>query len=569
METRACQNCKNDFTIEPDDFSFYEKIGVPAPTFCPECRMVRRMCWRNVRSLYKRECGLCKKSLISMYSTGHSAPVFCTDCFAGDVWNQYATGKDVDYSIPFFQQVRELFEVAPRSFAYHTGSLINSEYTNYSADNKNAYLSYSVIGCEDVMYSDSIDKSKNTLDCSSVQKLDSCYSNVDCEGNYNSCYMVNSQNCIDSYFLYDCANCQDCALSCNLRNQRFVFKNQKLTKEEYENAVLELKLTSSTGVEKTKKIFDSMLKEDAVHRYAQIINSPDVTGDHISNSRNIVYGFDVHNCENIKYASRVLLNTKDSYDLQGLAQGELIYEAVAASFGTYNDHFCYITLGSKDCEYSLILRNCSDCFGCVGLTNAKYCILNKQYEKDEYFVEVEKIKKHMMDMPFIDVIGRKYFYGEFFPHEFSPFAYNETVALDNFPIHEEEAKGRGFNWKERERREYTTTLLSKDLPDYIGEVEDSIMAETIACPNDGNTLFQCTVAYKIHPNELQFYKQKGIPLPRYCPNCRHYARLIYRNPMRLYTRTCNNGCGTEFQSTYAPDRPEKVYCEGCYQKEVL
>jgi hypothetical protein len=27
-ETRICQNCKKDFTIEPDDFGFYEKMKV-------------------------------------------------------------------------------------------------------------------------------------------------------------------------------------------------------------------------------------------------------------------------------------------------------------------------------------------------------------------------------------------------------------------------------------------------------------------------------------------------------------------------------------------------------------
>ena len=37
-ETKNCQNCKNDFTIEVDDFSFYEKIGVDVPKICSECR---------------------------------------------------------------------------------------------------------------------------------------------------------------------------------------------------------------------------------------------------------------------------------------------------------------------------------------------------------------------------------------------------------------------------------------------------------------------------------------------------------------------------------------------------
>ena len=41
-ETKVCQNCKKDFVIEPDDFAFYEKMKVPAPTFCPDCRMTQR-----------------------------------------------------------------------------------------------------------------------------------------------------------------------------------------------------------------------------------------------------------------------------------------------------------------------------------------------------------------------------------------------------------------------------------------------------------------------------------------------------------------------------------------------
>ncbi|MBI5622130.1 DNA-directed RNA polymerase, partial [Candidatus Falkowbacteria bacterium] len=30
----------------------------------------------------------------------------------------------------------------------------------------------------------------------------------------------------------------------------------------------------------------------------------------------------------------------------------------------------------------------------------------------------------------------------------------------------------------------------------------------------------------------------------------------------------NAGCTNEFETTYAPERPERVYCEECYQKEI-
>jgi len=203
------------------------------------------------------------------------------------------------------------------------------------------------------------------------------------------------------------------------------------------------------------------------------------------------------------------------------------------------------------------------------LINAKFCIFNKQYTEDEYHVLVAKIKQHMMDMPYIDQQGRVFAYGEFFPYDMSPFGYNETNAHDFFNLSKEKALEKGYRWFDRPKREYTATKNSIELPDGIDDVESSITNEVISCPNNGNPDFQCATAYRITADELQFYKLKKLPLPRYCPNCRHYARLKYRNPMRLVTRTCSNGCGNTFQTTYTPNRPEKVYCESCYQKAVL
>lgn len=44
-ETKTCQNCKQKFSIELEDFDFYKKISVPPPTFCPKCRLQRRLAW--------------------------------------------------------------------------------------------------------------------------------------------------------------------------------------------------------------------------------------------------------------------------------------------------------------------------------------------------------------------------------------------------------------------------------------------------------------------------------------------------------------------------------------------
>ena len=69
----------------------------------------------------------------------------------------------------------------------------------------------------------------------------------------------------------------------------------------------------------------------------------------------------------------------------------------------------------------------------------------------------------------------------------------------------------------------------------------------------------------------------NLPLPRLCPNCRHYTRLKQRNPLKLWHRTCmcdneNHGhkgkCQAEFETSYSPERPEIVYCEGCFNREI-
>jgi hypothetical protein len=574
-ETRTCQNkgiskyCSGEFVIDPEDFVFYEKIKVPPPTFCPECRMIHGMTWRNCRSLYRRNCDACDKVVISMYSKEPTPKVYCMDCWNSDNRNPLKQGMDVDFSMHFFEQFNLLRKNSPILFAHHTGVNINSEYTNYIANDKNVYLCYSAIDCEDCMYSENIDKSKNSFDNFTVSKLDQCFENIDSVGNFNSNFLIKSENCIDSSFLYDCVNSSNCFMSSNLRNQSYYFYNQKLNKEEYLKKIEELEMNKYSNLEKLKNDFKDLISNKAINKYAQILSSENVTGDYISNSKNIQNSFNVKDSENIKHSYRVLMSAKDSYDNIGLAQGELIYSSIATSFGTYKNNFTYLCVGSKECEYSMMCKNSSNCFGCVGLVNAKYCILNKQYSKEEYFEMVEQIKKHMNEMLYFDSKNRIFKYGEFFPYEFCPFGYNETNAHDFYPINKEEAIHSGYLWFDRLDRNYNITLNSNDLADDILNVDDSILNQVISCAGNGNQLTQCAAAFRIVREELAFYRNKKLPLPRYCPNCRHYERLSKRNPLKLWHRSCmKEGCTNEFETSYAPDRPEIVYCEKCYQQEV-
>ena len=587
-EIKSCQNCKKDFIIESDDFVFYKKIGVPPPTWCPDCRFVRRLTFINHRSLYKRTCEHCSASTISMYHPDTAIPLWCVKCYIGDDWDARDYAKEYDFLKPFFEQFKELkYSIPHRALDQNEKNGPGCEYSNLCYTSKNIYLSFDVGGSEDIKYSCYVFKNnKNCVDSLLIKENDRCYEAVQAISNYNSSFLVESDQCIDSHFLYDCSNCVSCCLSSNIRNKSNVFRNKQLTKEEYKDAVAELQLGTFSGQLKAKEEFARMAQE-AIHRYAQIKNSVNVTGDFIENSKNVFHSFGITNAENVKYSFVATNVTKDSHDLVSTGKLQECYEATLAGRGGSR---VILSLscggGSKDIFYCDSCRGCSDCFGCVGLRKKQYCIFNKQYSKEEYFELIEKMKIQMDKMPYVDKPGRIYKFGESFPPEISPFAYNETIAFAENPLSKEEVLANGYEWREPEAKNYTSTIKSDDLPDSILEVTDEICNEIISCPNGGNIEIQCTSAYRILPDELQFYRQMNLPLPRYCPNCRYHARLVWKNPFRFYERMCmcestSHGhgsprlekgiatrCPNKFETMYAPGRPEKIYCKECYQAEV-
>src|SRR3989344_3693130 len=151
-EQKICNNCSLSFTIEPDDFSFHERIQVPPPTLCPQCRQQMRYAWRNDRNLYRRQCDLCGKSTVAMYSANKPFKVYCQSCWWSDGWDAEKYSRDYDFSRLFFEQFKELQLVVPRIAMLGKNS-VRSEYTNHSSDNKDCFMGSSLMYCENVLYS--------------------------------------------------------------------------------------------------------------------------------------------------------------------------------------------------------------------------------------------------------------------------------------------------------------------------------------------------------------------------------------------------------------------------------
>ena len=566
-ENRICQNCKKDFIIEPDDFSFYEKIKVPAPTFCQECRKIRRMIWRNERSLYKRECDLCKKNIISVYPTDAIFPVYCYECWWGDKWDSLSYSVDYDFTKPFFAQFAELEEKLPRQ-GLNVLSNFNCPYINYGWHSKNCYMCFDIGYDENVNYSNACHFSKDSQDSNYSKKIDLCYECIDSQELSRSDSLIQCKNCLDSYFLFNCNGCSSCLLCSNLRNQKYCFLNEHYTKEEFDKIKKNYLNGSYSKRTELVNLF-KQIKASSIHKENSNILTKDCTGNNIWNSDNCKQSFNIFKSQNCKFVNDIDSDLKDSMDLCCAAEGELMYEGTSIS--GHNLFFDILVATSIDTFYSIYcLHNNKNIFGCISLRSKQYCILNKQYTKEEYEQLVPQIIRHMSDMPYIDSKGRTYKHGEFFPSELSPFAYNETVAQEFFPLTKPQALSQGYKWKDKEERNYNIDIKTEDIPDNITNIIDDITTKVIECAHKGTCNQQCTEAFKIIPEELAFYRRINLPIPRLCPNCRHYERLSQRNPMKLWTRSCMHPeCTNTFETSYSPERPEIVYCEKCYQQEVV
>ncbi len=573
---QVCQNCKSSFTIEVDDFAFYEKMKVPSPTFCWQCRLVRRMTWRNERTLYKRKCDATGKDIVTMFAPEQSLVVYERNYWWSDNWDQLASGRDYDFSKPFFQQFRELLEKAPLPNVANS-NVINSDYSNHNADAKNCYLVYASYKNEDLAYCAGVVECKNSLDLYKALNVTQCYDDVLCGDMNRTFFSYDSDECVNSAFLHACKNMIDSLGCINMRNKSHAIFNQVYSREEYLKERAKYDFGSYKGLSDFKNKFAEFIKPYP-RRHGFIQKSVNAVGDNILNVKNVYMGFDVFGgVEDCKYVVHGWDRLKDTYDAYGAgANLSNSYEVVDTGVEATCNLFAVFTHACQNTYYTYACQNSQDLFGCVGLRSKRYCILNKQYTKEEYEELVPKIIEHMNAMPYTDKKGRVYKYGEFFPVELSPFAYNETIAQEYYPKLESEVLEAGYRWREADTKQYQVTLQLQDLPDHIKDVSDDIVNQVIGCDHStsswqgthGTCNHQCMTAFKIIPSELQFYKAMNLALPRLCSNCRHYARLAQRTPFMLWDRTCSK-CEKPVKTSYAPGRPEIIYCEACYQQEVV
>lgn len=559
---KNCRQCNQVFEITDSDLEFYEKVSpvfggkkelIPPPTLCPECRQQRRIAHGNQINLYERKCDATGVDMISNFDPTMPYKVYVQDYWWSDKWDPLSYGRDFDFSRPFFDQMDELWHDVPfpavqTAFQFDE----NSRYTNHAGLNKNCYLIFDSDENRDCYYSYSLNKCENVIESYRARDSELCYGLVDCVKCYNSKFLQDCTNCIDSWFLKNCTGCRNCIMSVNLYQKEFYVGNEFVGKEKYLEIVAKLK--SRKVQEQCFSRLQEMSKTVAV-KYLHGLQNENVLGDYLTNSKNADHCFDSMKLWDCKYVYQAFSDLKTCMDIQQCGLNtELLYESAFCGYNAYHLLFSIRNLGQcNDHIYTQFSPHSSNLFGCMGLRRKQYCILNKQYTKDEYEILVPKIIEHMRGT------GE---WGEFFPLRMSPYGYNLTPAQMHMPLTREEALAKGFKWSDyiSPAPKVAKIVKASQLPDTISEVPDEIL----------NWAIECEVTqrpFSIIKQELQFLREHGLPLPKRHPIQRIQDRFSLRNKRKLYHRGCAT-CAKPIETTYAPDRTERVLCEECYLKEV-
>lgn len=564
-ETRTCQNCRSEFVIEPADFAFYEKMQVPSPTWCPECRFMRRLAFLNYWNLYKRNCAKCGKGMMTVFSPDKKATVYCMPCWWADDWDGMEYAMDYDPSRPFLEQVRELAQKTPwQALEAQYTTITGSEYTNAVAHVKNCYLIFWADYCENAFYSTFLNGLKDSLDCYRMRESELCYEVLGGYRCYGARFSEECEACTNVWFSRNCAGCTDCFGCINLRNKSHHIFNEKYSKEEYFEKLKSFRLDSRAALKQIRKQAEEFWLKHPRREYTGNTLNVNVSGDYVYESKNTKDAYMVSGAEDSRYIQLVsVAPAKNCYDYSGWGNGvELVYDSAIIGEGANQVKFsneCWPNV--LDVEYSIYAIACKHAFGCVNLKRKDYCILNKQYPKEEYERLTAAIRKDMAEHPYKDSAGRIWPYGEHLPLDIAPYCYNESFASIFFPKTKEEALAQGLTWYSGEPPQYPVTKKGREVPDTISAVDDAIVKENVEC-------MACGKAFRFVPGELNLMRKFNLPLPDICSNCRQMARFARTNPPRLYDRNCAK-CGKAIRTSYAPGRPEVVYCVECYQGEIV
>jgi len=546
-------------------------------------RQIKRLAFRNERKFYKFINKEGKPEITTVAPEMNREVISFKNIFDHD-YTQYGA----EYSGDFLSDIQKLFTQVPIPSKL-IANMENAEYCNQETDDKNCYLNAGGHFNEDSMYNTYALRTKRTVDNYRVRDSEQIYRSMNIYKSQKIFFSQFIENSFNILFSYDLVGCQNALFCHGLRNSNYSYKNKVLPKEERETIATQYKnkMKSYTWLQEILREYEEFILQFP-KKAIQNTNTENVTGNAISNSKDIYFSTSGEESESVMYAN-IYTELKDCAEIESIGRAQRSYNIASAMQLNHSIVCSHIFSETHTAFYAYSLQWGSNLLWCIGLNNKSNFILNKNYDEQSRNQLATKIFQELQS---------KNKLGDFFDLELSPFPYNDTVAYEYYPVQkiinqwqEKILNPNGiwtvivadpekfisdaildFGGEEKIKIKRRTkeleinisanmnSIQANEIPDNIENITDEILQKAIICSISGRP-------FRIVKPELDFHRKHKIPLPRTHPDIRHQQKIQNRPGRELFLRTCNK-CWIKTMSIYPENTNFKVYCETCYDKEI-
>jgi len=332
----------------------------------------------------------------------------------------------------FFSDLEKLLQYVPQPQTIHFGENENANYAHCVFASRNIYISFTVIeDVENCLYSFSVKTGSKNIHNSLLvwehsENVFESKAIIQSSNIFYSRYITNSSNI---RFSSNLVGCTDCLFSDNLENKKYCIYNKQYSHEDYvkeKKQILQQKEKFDGRYLAVSNIWNNIWSSEVSWRF--IIHSEDIDNGHyvydINHAKNVILVWWRTTGEHIYNTLLITPPFDHAYGVMSSWTGcSHIYNSIHINWWSH-------------IFYSQLLTNCSYCLGCIWLQNKEFCILNKQYTKEERHRKVDEIFTQMEKSGAL---------GKFFPWSINPFYFNDTVAyLLNPSITKEEVTAKWY-----------------------------------------------------------------------------------------------------------------------------
>ncbi len=574
VERRKCHWTGEDFAIFQSEVEMLDKLSpvinwkkylLPIPDLSPKARQINRLIFRNERKFYKA------KTVEWNLEISTIAPEMGLKISG---FKNYFEWNNKIYSLNYSWDIKkDLINLRKNSIfpSKLISNMDNSDYCNQETDDKNCYLNAWWHFNENSLY--------NTYSLSWKRNLDSYWS-INSENIYQSYNIFTSnkvffssriENSHNVWFSQDIIWSNNILLSASISNLSYVYKNKTYSKQEWEEIFekYQEKMKTYSWLQEIKDEYRDFLKNQKIKNLDNKKNENCIWNE-ISNSQNCFICNSTEDSQDVYY-SNIVAYLKDSMDIESAWWSQKIYQC-ASCMRLNNMVWCTHVLDSmSNGYYSAFLQNWDNVFASLWLNHKKYTILNQEYSKEDYYSVVNDV---------ISDMKKQWLRWRFLMPELSPFPYNDTVAMDYFPVTENQLEILNPDdfisdaildlwWEEKikiKRRtrdseinipEWLVQLEAEKISDSIENIDDSILQKIIICSKSKRP-------FRVIKPELDFYRRYKIALPHTHPDIRHIDKIKQRPSRDLTLYNCSK-CNKEVLSV---GENKNISCEDCYQTEI-